>query len=153
MKFFNFIFILFVFFSNLQIVSADTIDKGSSIEAKLLLERAVNLIESNEVVGLTMITIQNGGFHNKDLYPFCFNYDGILMAHPYNLGVSIKNFKSDDGVQIGKQMLNKAEEDKILEISYILPIYKNGKLTEQKAKKTAFYTKTGKYVCASGYYK
>ena len=75
------------------------------------------------------------------------------MGHPYNLGASIKDFKSDDGIQLGKEMLGKAMEGKILEISYVLPIYKNGQLTKQKDKKTAFYTKTGKYVCASGYYK
>ena len=39
----------------------------------------------DEVVALTMMTIPNGGFHQKDLYPFCIDDSGVLMAHPYNL--------------------------------------------------------------------
>ncbi|OUV03975.1 MAG: hypothetical protein CBC42_00865 [Betaproteobacteria bacterium TMED82] len=146
---------IFMFFLlPLQICFAhDHSTKGTEEEAKILLERAINILKVNEVVGLTMITIPSGGFHTKDLYPFCFNLDGVLMAHPYNLGASIKNFTSEDGKKLGEEMLTKAEEGKLSKISYVLPIYENGKLTEKKAEKTTLYTKVGGFVCASGFYK
>ena len=75
------------------------------------------------------------------------------MAHPYNLGASIKNFTSEDGKKLGEEMLTKAEEGKLSKISYVLPIYENGKLTEKKAEKTTLYTKVGGFVCACGFYK
>ena len=126
--------------------------KGTESEAKLLLERAVNLMRIDEVVALTMMTIPNGGFHQKDLYPFCIDDSGVLMAHPYNLGRSIKNMVTDDGVKVGEIMLKNAKEGEINEISYVLPIFTGGKITKEKAKKTTFFTRVGKHVCASGFY-
>ena len=38
--------------------------------AKELLLRATNLLKADEIVGLTMMTVQTGGFIVKDLYPF-----------------------------------------------------------------------------------
>ena len=146
------IFLFFLFSSQVSF-SHDHSNRGTKKEAQELLERAVNILKVNEIVGLTMITIPSGGFHTKDLYPFCFNSDGILMAHPYNLGASIKTFTSEDGKKLGEEMLTKAEEGKLSKISYVLPIYENGKLTEKKAEKTTLYTKVGGFVCASGFYK
>ena len=126
--------------------------KGTEFEAKLLLERAVNLMRIDEVVALTMMTIPNGGFHQKDLYPFCIDESGVLMAHPYNLGISIKSMVTDDGVKVGEIMLRNAKEGEINKVSYVLPIFTAGKITNEKAKKTTFFTRVGKHVCASGFY-
>lgn len=126
--------------------------KGTESEARLLLERAVNLMRIDEVVALTMMTIPNGGFHQKDLYPFCIDDSGVLMAHPYNLGRSIKSMITDDGVKVGEIMLKNAKEGEINKISYVLPIFAEGKITNEKAKKTTFFTRVGKHVCASGFY-
>ena len=46
---------------------------GTKEEAKELLIRATNLLKVDEIVGLTMMTVQTGGFILKDLYPFCFD--------------------------------------------------------------------------------
>ena len=126
--------------------------KGTESEARLLLERAVNLMRIDEVVALTMMTIPNGGFYQKDLYPFCIDDSGVLMAHPYNLGRSIKSMTTDDGVKVGEIMLKNAKEGEINKISYVLPIFTGGKITKEKAKKTTFFTRVGKHVCASGFY-
>jgi len=97
-------------------------DRGSKEEAKILLDRAVNLVNLNEVVGFTMITIPNTGFQTKDLYPFCFDKNGILLAHPYGLGDSIKELVSEDGVKVGVEMLKNAKKKQdfrnLLPISY-----------------------------------
>ena len=42
---------------------------GTKEEAKELLLRATNLLKADEIVGLTMMTVQTGGFIVKDLYP------------------------------------------------------------------------------------
>ena len=126
--------------------------KGTETEARALLQRAVNLMRVDEVVALTIMTIPNGGFHQKDLYPFCIDNSGVLMAHPYNLGGSIRNMVTDDGVKVGEVMLNDAREGEIKEVSYVLPIFAEGKMTNNTAKKTSFFTRVGSYVCASGFY-
>ena len=56
--------IIFVCVFSDQHMFADS-KKGTESEAKLLLERAVNLMRIDEVVALTMMTIPNGGFHQK----------------------------------------------------------------------------------------
>ena len=126
--------------------------KGTEVEAKVLLERAVNLMKVDEVVALTMMSIPNGGFHQKDLYPFCLHDSGVLASHPYLLGSSIRNYVSDDGIKVGETFIKKAKEGKIDKITYIQPVFMDGKLTQEKAKKTSFYTRVGKYICASGFY-
>ena len=146
------VFLLFSFlFLATSMCFADS-KKGTESEAKLLLERAVNLMRIDEVVALTMMTIPNGGFHQKDLYPFCIDDSGVLMAHPYNLGRSIKSMVTDDGVKVGEILLKNAKEGEINKISYVLPIFTGGKITNEKAKKTTFFTRVGKHVCASGFY-
>ena len=62
------------------------------------------------------------------------------MAHPYNLGRSIKSMVTDDGVKVGEIMLKNAKEGEINKISYVLPIFTEGKITNEKAKKTTFFT-------------
>ena len=126
--------------------------KGTEVEAKVLLERAVNLMKVDEVVALTMMSIPNGGFHQKDLYPFCLHDSGVLVSHPYLLGSSLRDYVSDDGIKVGDTFIKKAKEGKIDKITYIQPVFMDGKLTQEKAKKTSFYTRVGRYICASGFY-
>ncbi|MAI29315.1 MAG: hypothetical protein CMP38_03805 [Rickettsiales bacterium] len=132
---------------------------GTKKEAKDLLERAVNLIKVDEVVGLTMMTVKSGGFIYKDLYPFCLDENGILVSHPYNLGSSIKEFTDIDGIEVGKIVMKTAKEGKISQISYKLGRYSLGKsespdeyLEKPTIKKSVFYTRVGNYICMSGYY-
>ena len=120
-------------------ISKETISSTRN-EAKALLFRAINLVEVNEVVAFTMMTIPNSGFQTKDLYPFCLDNKGVLLAHPYDLGVSIDDFVSDDGVRVGKEMLGSADYGKISEISYKILVFENGILTKKskKSKKNNF---------------
>ena len=147
-----FLSIIFACYPINPILANDDSNRGSKEEAKILLDRAVNLVKLNEVVGFTMITIPNTGFQTKDLYPFCFDKNGILLAHPYGLGNSIKELVSEDGVKVGVEMLKNAKKNKISEISYQFPIFEKGVLTDKKGAKTALYTKVKNYVCGSGFY-
>ena len=44
-----------------------------------------------------------------------------------NLGRSIKSMVTDDGVKVGEIMLKNAKEGEINKISYVLPIFTEGK--------------------------
>ena len=132
---------------------------GTKEEAKELLVRATNLLKVDEIVGLTMMTVQTGGFILKDLYPFCFDDKLTIVSHPYNLGASMKGLKDINGDSVTKIIMANAKEGEISEVTYTFGRYVSGdnKLPEEyldsSMKKTALYTRVGKYYCMSGYYK
>ena len=132
---------------------------GTKEEAKELLLRATNLLKADEIVGLTMMTVQSGGFIVKDLYPFCFDDKLTIVSHPYNLGATMKDLKDINGNSVTKIIMANAKDGEISEITYNFGRYVSGdnKLPEEyldsSLKKTALYTRAGKYYCMSGYYK
>ena len=126
--------------------------KGTEAEAKVLLERAVNLMRIDEVMALTMMTLPGTGFHYKDLYPFCLDNKGVLMAHPSQLGRSLLDVVTEDGVKVAAIMLKNAQVGKINKITYVFPRVREGKESSETAKKTSFFTRVGNHVCASGFY-
>ncbi|MFL2656584.1 MAG: hypothetical protein ACJ0F0_03020 [Burkholderiaceae bacterium] len=134
-------------------------DYGTIEEARELLLRATNLLKIDEIVGLTMMSVKSGGFVVKDLYPFCFDKKLTLVSHPYNLGASMKDLKDIEGNSVSEIIMKNAKDGQISEITYTLGRYVLGdnKLPElyleSSLKKTALYTRAGKYYCMSGYYK
>ena len=132
---------------------------GTKEEAKELLIRATNLLKVDEIIGLTMMTVQTGGFILKDLYPFCFDDKFTIVSHPYNLGASMKDLKDINGDSVTEIIIANAKEGEVSEITYTFGRYVSGdnKLPEEylgsSMKKTALYTRAGKYYCMSGYYK
>jgi len=130
---------------------------GTEKEAKQMLERAIRIVDSNPTVAFAMMNVGQGGFHVKDLYPFCFDKKGIMVAHPTLAGTDMINFVSSDGVKVAQVMLRKAEKNKLSKISYYLnrtisspnglPI-----ISKKEFKKTTFYQKVGNYTCAIGFH-
>ena len=137
----------------------ETQDFGTKEEAKELLLRATNLLKADEIVGLTMMTVKSGGFIVKDLYPFCFDKKLTIVSHPYNLGASMKDLKDINGNNVSDVIIENSKDGQISEITYTFGRYVLGdnKLPEEylesSMKKTALYTRAGKYYCMSGYYK
>ena len=137
----------------------ETQDFGTKEEAKELLLRATNLLKADEIVGLTMMTVKSGGFIVKDLYPFCFDDKLTIVSHPYNLGASMKDLKDINGNNVSDVIIKNSKDGQISEITYTFGRYVLGdnKLPEEylesSMKKTALYTRAGKYYCMSGYYK
>ncbi|MFL2656583.1 MAG: cache domain-containing protein [Burkholderiaceae bacterium] len=130
---------------------------GNETEAKNMLERVIRIVDSNPTVAFAMINVGQGGFHVKDLYPFCFDNKGIMVAHPTLAGTDMTNFTSSDGVKVAQIMLQKAKSNKFSKISYNLnrtisspdglPI-----VTKKESKKITFYSKVGNYTCATGFH-
>ena len=73
---------------------------GTEAQAKAMIERAINLVNIDKVRALDAFTDLDGGFGYKDLYVFCFNKKGILLAHPTNLGADASGLMDEDGLNI-----------------------------------------------------
>jgi hypothetical protein len=125
---------------------------GSKKEALELLNRAVNLVKLDETLAFSLIASKQGGFFNKDLYPFCIALNGIMVAHPYSTGTDMSSFKTSDGIKVTEIMMENAKNGKISKLTYKLGRPSESSLTEKQFKKTTFYTKVKNYVCASGFY-
>lgn len=124
-------------------------ETGSAQDAKAMLDKAVKAIKADKASALAKIAKGEGGFKDRDLYPFCGGPDGMVTAHPTLMGKSLKELKDKTGKPIGEEMYAKAEEGKVSEVSYMWP--KPG--GTEPVQKVSLVTKVGDQVCAVGYYK
>ena len=124
-------------------------DFGTADEARAMLEKAVTQLKTNKVVALVMFTKGEGGFKDRDLYPFCGGPDGNFTAHPTLVGKSMKDLKDKAGKPIGEEFYATAKVGSISEVAYMWP--RPG--TTDPVQKVSFVTKVDDQVCAVGYYK
>ena len=122
---------------------------GTAAEAKAMLEKAVGALKANKAKALAEFTKGEGGFKDRDLYPFCGGPDGNFTAHPSLTGKSLKDLKDKAGKPLGAEMYKVAKEGKISEVGYMWP--RPG--GTDPVQKVSFVTKVGDQVCAVGYYK
>jgi signal transduction histidine kinase len=124
-------------------------DFGTAAEAKAMLERAVTAVKANKADALAKFTKGEGGFKDRDLYPFCGGADGNFTAHPTLAGKSLKELKDKAGKPLGQEIYKAAKEGKIDEVNYMWP--RPG--SNDPVQKVTYVTKVGDQVCAVGYYK
>src|SRR5579862_5854096 len=56
---------------------------GTAQEARAMLDKAVAAVKADQAVALEMFNKGDGGFRDRDLYPFCFRIsDGKTLATP-----------------------------------------------------------------------
>ena len=123
---------------------------GTPEEAKALLEKAVAAVKQDEAKALDMFNKGERGFKDRDLYVSCASAsDGIVTAHPYLKGEQLKDIKGKKGYPVGQEMMQKATEGEIKEVTYWWP--RPG--SDTPLEKTTFYTKVGDQICSVGYYK
>jgi Single Cache domain 2 len=131
-------------------MSVQAAQYGTAEEAKAMLNKAVAAVQEDKAKALDMFNKGEGGFKDRDLYVFCANAsDGILTAHPTNKGKQLKDILGKKGFPLGQEMMQKATEGTIREVTYWWP--RPG--TDTPLEKTAFYTKAGDQICGVGYYK
>jgi hypothetical protein len=64
---------------------------GTAADAKAMLERAVVAVKANPVQALEMFKAGEGGFLDRDIYPFCFQLsDGKVVDSQMKLGADIR---------------------------------------------------------------
>jgi signal transduction histidine kinase len=113
-----------------------------------MLDKAVAALKANKAEALAKFQKGEGGFKDRDLYPFCGGPDGNFTAHPTLTGKSLKDLKDKTGKALGEEMYKVAQEGKIAEVHYMWP--RPGKT--DPVHKMSYVTKVGDQVCAVGYY-
>jgi hypothetical protein len=122
---------------------------GTAAEAKAMLEKAVAAVKADKAKALDTFAKGEGGFKDRDLYPFCFNLsDGIATAGPVK-GRDVRTLKDPTGKAFGEDIYKAGQGDAITEVSYNFP--RPGETTA--VPKVSFVTKAGDQGCGVGYYK
>jgi hypothetical protein len=131
---------------------------GTADEAKAMLTKAVAAVKADKAKALDMFNKGEGGFLDRDLYPFCFNVsDGkiLALANPQTkqlLGQDTRTLKDSTGKAFGGEIYAAGQkpEGQITEVGpYMFP--KPGNPTP--VAKVSFVTKVGDLGCGVGYYK
>ncbi|MGA7329374.1 MAG: cache domain-containing protein [Rhodomicrobium sp.] len=125
--------------------------QGTAAEAKAMLEKAVAAVKADKAKAISMFNSGEGGFKDRDLYPFCFNIsDGVTVAAPERVrGKDVRTLKDPSGKAYGEDLYKAAQEGKITAVDYMFP--KPG--TTNPVPKESFVTKVGDLGCGVGYYK
>jgi hypothetical protein len=130
--------------------------QGTAAEAKAMLQKTVAAVKADKAKTLDLINKGEGGFLDRDLYPFCFNLsDGktVALANPNAkqlLGTDVRTNKDSTGKVFGPELYAAAQkpEGQITEVSYMFP--KPGADATPVAK-VSFVTKVGDLGCGVGY--
>ena len=128
---------------------------GTAQEARAMLDKAVAAVRADRDVALAMFNKGEGGFRDRDLYPFCSRVaDGKGVAGPISVlsGTDLRTLKDSTGKAFGLEQFAAAQkpEGQITEVSYMFP--KPG-TTAPAVPKVSFVTRAGDLVCGVGYYK
>ena len=131
---------------------------GTEEEAKAMLTKAVAALKADKTKALEMFNTGEGGFLDRDLYPFCFNVsDGKILAvaspnAKQFLGTDIRDLKDATGKVYGPELYAAAQkpEGQVGEVSYMFP--RTG-ADKTPVAKVSFVTKVGDVGCGVGYYK
>jgi hypothetical protein len=129
---------------------------GTAQEARAMLEKAAAAVKADQAVAIAMFLKGEGGFLDRDLYPFCFRIaDGKTLASPKAVlaGTDVRTLKDYTGNAYGLAIYAAAQksEGQVTELeSYMFP--KPG-TTAPTFPKVSFVTKVGDLGCGVGYYK
>ncbi|HQO28367.1 MAG TPA: cache domain-containing protein [Accumulibacter sp.] len=124
-------------------------DYGTPAEAKAMLDKAVAAVQKDKAGALAMFSKGEGGFKDRDLYPYCGGPDGNFTAHPTLVGKSLKDLKDKSGRALGEEVYAAAKPGVVSEVAYM---WARPGQTEPVAK-VAYVTKVADQVCGVGYYK
>lgn len=128
---------------------ASATEFGSREQAKAMFERAIAVLKADKERALDLFTSGQGGFIDRDLYVFCGGPDGMLTAHPYFMGINLKEFKDKTGKPVGEEVYASAKEGEISEITYKWLQPGGG---DEQVDKISLYTKVDDQICGVGFY-
>ena len=124
-------------------------DFGTAAEARAMLDKVVAAVKADETQALAMFSNGEGGFKDRDLYPYCVGPDGNFSAHPTLTGTNATELKDKAGNLVGEKVIAAAMPGEVSEVTYVWT--RPGETTP--VEKVAFVTKIGDQICAVGYYK
>jgi hypothetical protein len=131
---------------------------GTADEAKAMLVKAAAALKADKTKTLELINKGEGGFLDRDIYPFCFELsDGKILAVASNnakqfLGTDIRALKDATGKVYGPELHAAAQkpDGQVTEVSYMFP---RPGADKTPVPKVSFVTKAGDLGCGVGYYK
>lgn len=132
---------------------AQTTQFGTAAEAKAMLEKAVTAVKADKAKAIAMFNKGEGGFKDRDLYPFCFNVaDGVIVAGPASvMNKDTRTLKDPTGKAFGEDIFKAAKDGVVTEVNYMFP--RPGAADTTPVAKVSFVTKAGDLGCGVGYYK
>jgi hypothetical protein len=131
---------------------------GTAEEAKAMLAKTIAAVKADKAKALDMIAKGEGGFVDRDLYPFCSNVsDGKIHPFPnpnakQNFGTDVRNLKDRTGREFGKEQYAAGQkpEGQITEIDYM---FSKPGADPTPVPKVSFIERAGDLFCGVGYYK
>jgi hypothetical protein len=131
---------------------------GTADEAKAMLAKTVAAIKADKAKTIELINKGEGGFVDRDLYPFCSNIsDGknVALGNPNAkqlLGVDVRTTKDVNGKAFGQEFWDAYQkpEGEITEVSYM---FVRPGPDKTPVPKVSFVTRVGDLGCGVGYYK
>ena len=124
-------------------------DFGSPDDARLMLERVIGAMRTDQAKALQLINNGAIGFREADLYPYCGGEDGIFTAHPELVGTSMRDLLDKRGNPLGQWLYDLAQAGEIAGVTYYWPRPGSTEILQ----KVALVTRVGDQVCAVGYYR
>jgi hypothetical protein len=132
--------------------------QGSAEEAKAMLMKTVAAVKADKTKALDMIAKGEGGFLDRDLYPFCNNVsDAKVLPFPNPnakqlFGSDGRTLKDAVGKEFGKELFAAGQkpEGQITEVNYMFP---RPGADQKPVSKVTFVTRIGDIYCGVGYYK
>ena len=123
-----------------------------------MLAKTVAALKADKAKTLDLINKGEGGFLDRDLYPFCSNLsDGKIVAvgNPNAkqfLGGTLRTLKDATGKAFGQELYDADQkpEGQITEVSYM---FVRPGPDKTPVPKVSFVTKVGDLGCGVGYYK
>lgn len=123
---------------------------GTRDEAKVMAEKAAELVKANPESAFKKFQEKDGGFIDRDLYVFVFDKDGNFKAHgakPVLVGKGGLAMKDVSGFPFVKAFLEVKETGWV---DYKWPdVTDNGKIKD----KSTYVIKVGEYTIGVGYFK
>ena len=131
---------------------------GTADEAKAMLLKAVAAVKADKTKALDMFAKGEGGFLDRDLYPFCANVSNgtnVAIGNPNAkqlLGTDTRTLKDPTGKAYGLELYAAGQkpDGQISEVSY--QFVKPGPDTKPVPKES-FVARAGDIYCGVGYYK
>jgi hypothetical protein len=130
---------------------------GTAQEARAMLDKVVAAVKADKTKALEMFNKGEGGFRDRDLYPFCFNIDDgkiVAVGNPNTRGLlgldrgTLKGAAKGFGLDVYDAA--QKPEGEITEVSYLFPKPGADPIPVRKA---SFVTRVGDLGCGVGYYK
>jgi len=131
--------------------AAPAADFGTREEAVQMVKRVQEMFKRDgvEATFRAVDDQSNANFHDRDLYPFVYNLQGVNVAHgarPSLIGKNLYSLKDQDGVYLIQEMIKTAKEKGSGWVLYKWP----NSITNQIEDKLSYFELMGDYFVGVG---